>query len=51
MGRCAHIREVQTRRYRGSEERSGAMSSTVKHVEGVLAERIEKDIIEPMADF
>ena len=27
------------------------MSATVKHVEGVLAERIEKDILEPMADF
>jgi hypothetical protein len=27
------------------------MSSTVKHVEGVPAERIEKDIFEPMADF
>ena len=27
------------------------MSATVKHVEGVLAERIEKDVLEPMADF
>jgi aquaporin Z len=27
------------------------MSSTVKHVEGVLAERIEQDVLEPMADF
>ncbi len=27
------------------------MSATVKHVEGVLAERIDKDILEPMADF
>ena len=27
------------------------MSTTVKHVEGVLAERIDKDIFEPMADF
>ena len=27
------------------------MSATVKHVEGVLAERIEKDIFEPIADF
>jgi len=27
------------------------VSATVKHVEGVLAERIEKDIFEPIADF
>ena len=27
------------------------MSATVKHVEGILAERIEKEVIEPMADF
>ena len=27
------------------------MSATVKHVEGVLAERIDKDILEPIADF
>ena len=27
------------------------MSATVKHVEGVLAERIDKDILEPITDF
>jgi aquaporin Z len=27
------------------------MSATAKHVEGVLAERIDKDILEPIADF
>ncbi len=27
------------------------MSATVKNVEGVIAERIEKDVLEPMADF
>jgi aquaporin Z len=27
------------------------MSATVKHVEGVLAERIDKDILEPIVDF
>lgn len=27
------------------------MSATVKHVEGLLAERLEKDVLEPMADF
>jgi len=27
------------------------VSATVKHVEGVLAERIDKDILEPIADF
>jgi aquaporin Z len=27
------------------------MSTTANHVEGVLAERIEKDILEPIADF
>jgi aquaporin Z len=27
------------------------MSATVKHVEGVVAERLEKDVLEPMADF
>jgi aquaporin Z len=27
------------------------VSATVKHVEGVLAERIDKDILEPMTDF
>jgi aquaporin Z len=27
------------------------MSATAKHVEGVLAERIERDVLEPMADF
>ena len=27
------------------------MSSTVKHVEGVLSEAIERDVLQPMADF
>ncbi len=27
------------------------MSATVKHVEGLLAERIEQDVLEPIADF
>jgi len=27
------------------------MSATVKHVEGILAERIERDVLEPIADF
>lgn len=27
------------------------MSETIKHVEGALAERIETDVLEPMADF
>jgi aquaporin Z len=27
------------------------VSSTVKHVEGIVAERLEKDVLEPMADF
>jgi aquaporin Z len=27
------------------------MSSTVKHVEGALAEALERDVLEPMADF
>jgi aquaporin Z len=27
------------------------VSSTVKHVEGIVAERLEKDVLEPIADF
>src|SRR5881394_3415263 len=27
------------------------MSATVKHVEGILAERIEKDVLDPITDF
>jgi aquaporin Z len=27
------------------------VSATVKHVEGIVAERIEKDVLEPIADF
>ena len=27
------------------------MSATVKHVEGIVAERIERDVLEPIADF
>jgi aquaporin Z len=27
------------------------VSSAVKHVEGIIAERIERDVLEPMADF
>ena len=26
-------------------------SGTVKHVEGIVAERLEKDVLQPMADF